>query len=180
MFIFCGFLSISVSWELCVVIRFLFFGFGGMKVDSLRYYIGVLRVLANRWALRILLYAYGFGKCLKAQVMREVGVRRSTFYKVLEQLKINGFLNIERGYLELTDKGRKLLDWITYGLNEYYGLENSNLIIIDKKLVKQLYLYASRGSYWLYLRGIITSEEYRRVIGILQEVKKVLRGARCV
>jgi len=149
--------------------------FSGMSIETLRHYIEVLRILGDSNCLSILSYLYKLDGSMINNVIKEVKIKRSTFYNILHKLKRYGFIEHKRGYISLTKSGRRLLEWITYGLNNYYGFKNYGNVVISKDELKRLYVAASRGYYWLYLRGIVTSYEYRDFITFLQKVKRLIK-----
>jgi len=145
-----------------------------MNIDVLTHYIEIFRILSNSTYLKTLICLYKYDNNRVGNIIEKIGLKRSTFYAMLHRLKRYGFIEHKHGHIKLTGSSRKLLEWITYGLNDYYGFRNQDSVIISRDKLKKLYLAASKGYYWLYLRGIITSREYRDFTAFLQEVKRLI------
>ena len=143
-------------------------------VESLLSYIGILRLFGNVLVLKIIYFLGVNGRVSNRELRDFVGGSRSSFYSVLDKLRFYRLIEKKGKYVSLSSRGLTLYSFLIHLIDSLDNVDKDYLII-DKSTLLRLVEYASRGYYFMYLNGLVSSSDYREVASLIMDIRRVLK-----
>lgn len=144
------------------------------NIESLLSYIGVLRLIGNILVLKIVYFLGANGRVSTRELRDFVDDSRSSFYSVLDRLRFYRLIEKKGRYVSLSGRGLTLYSFLTHLIDSLDNVDKDYLII-DKSILLRLIEYASRGYYFMYLHGLVSSSDYREAASLIMDIRRVLK-----